>query len=210
MFDFRYHVASLIAVFIALVVGILVGIGLSGRGFVSDAERSNLESRISELTNDRNTARSQLAEATRRQAATAHYADQTYAALVRDRLDKQRIAIVFLGSVNQDTDTAVTQALRAAGGRVLRLRALRIPIDVKAIERIVGKKPALQDYAGANRLNALGNEIGVELRWAGRHLSSMHWVTCCSKSAREAASPLQTASSSAVRRLRREGRPTSS
>ncbi len=39
MFDLRYHVASLAAVFIALVVGILVGVGISGRGFVDDVER---------------------------------------------------------------------------------------------------------------------------------------------------------------------------
>ena len=42
MFDLRYHVASLTAVFVALVIGILVGIGLSGKGFVNDAERANL------------------------------------------------------------------------------------------------------------------------------------------------------------------------
>ena len=168
MFDFRYHVASLIAVFIALVIGILVGVGLSGKGFVSDAERKNLENRISELTNDRNTARTQLAEVTRRQAATVHYADQTYLALVRGRLEKKRIAVVFLGSVDQTVDTAVTQAVRAAGGRVLRLRALRIPIDDKAIERIVAKRPALETYAGSARVRDLGHDLGLELASGGK------------------------------------------
>ncbi len=32
MFDLRYHVASLIAVFLALIIGILVGVGLAGSG----------------------------------------------------------------------------------------------------------------------------------------------------------------------------------
>ena len=53
MFDLRYHVASLAAVFVALVLGIFVGVGLSGRGFVSDAERENLQSRIEELRGER-------------------------------------------------------------------------------------------------------------------------------------------------------------
>src|SRR5262249_22691834 len=136
VFDVRYHVASLIAVFIALVIGILVGIGLSGKGFVSDAERRNLEHEISSLTSDRNSLRAQLADVTRQQAATAHYADQTYAALVQHRLDKLRIAVVYLGSVNETIDSAVTGAVRASGGRIVRTRALRIPIDVKAIERV--------------------------------------------------------------------------
>ena len=45
MFDLRYHVASLAAVFVALVIGIFVGVGLSGKGFVNDAERANLQAR---------------------------------------------------------------------------------------------------------------------------------------------------------------------
>jgi Copper transport outer membrane protein, MctB len=168
VFDFRYHVASLIAVFIALVIGILIGIGLSGKGFVSDAERKNLEHEISALTSDRNTARAQLADVTRQQAATAHYADQTYAALVKDRLDKLRVAVVYLGSVDETVDGAVTQAIHAAGGRVLRTRALRIPIDVKAVERIVSSRPALRGYAGAARARDLGHDIGAELVVGGK------------------------------------------
>jgi len=167
VFDFRYHVASLIAVFIALVIGILVGIGLSGKGFVSDAERKNLENSISELRNDRDTARAQLAEVTRRADATSDYADRTYAALVRGRLDKKRIGVVFLGSVDQTVDTAVSKAIRASGGRVLRLRALRLPIDDKAVLRIVTRRPALADYAGADHLRDLGHDLGLELALGG-------------------------------------------
>ena len=49
MFDLRYHVASLAAVFLMLVIGILIGVGISGRGFVDDAERDRLNGRISDL-----------------------------------------------------------------------------------------------------------------------------------------------------------------
>ena len=168
MFDFRYHIASLIAVFIALVIGILVGIGLSGRGFVSDAERKNLEASISELRNDRDTARAQLAEAQRRQDATDHYADDTYLALVDRRLDKSRVALVFLGSVDQSASNAVTQAVGDAGGRVARLRAFRMPLDVKSIQHIIAKHPALRSYAGAKHLGDLGHDLGVEIVVGGK------------------------------------------
>lgn len=40
MFAFRYHVASLAAVFLALIIGILVGVGLSSDGFHKESERS--------------------------------------------------------------------------------------------------------------------------------------------------------------------------
>ena len=42
MFDLRYHVASLAAVFVALLIGILVGVGLTGK--VDDAEKNELAS----------------------------------------------------------------------------------------------------------------------------------------------------------------------
>ena len=60
MFDLRYHVASLTAVFVALVVGILVGVGLSGKGFVNDAERANLNNQIADLRRERDSARTSL------------------------------------------------------------------------------------------------------------------------------------------------------
>jgi len=66
MFDLRYHVASLAAVFVALVIGIFVGVGLSGRGFVNDAERKNFEARISELQADRDSAEATAKSAARR------------------------------------------------------------------------------------------------------------------------------------------------
>ena len=49
MFDLRYHVASLAAVFLALIIGIVVGVGISGKGFVSDSERSLFNERIADL-----------------------------------------------------------------------------------------------------------------------------------------------------------------
>ena len=51
MFDLRYHVASLAAVFLALIIGIVVGVGISGKGFVSDSERALLNERIADLNN---------------------------------------------------------------------------------------------------------------------------------------------------------------
>ena len=49
MFDLRYHVASLAAVFLALIIGILVGAGLATRTDVEGSERRVLQDRIKEL-----------------------------------------------------------------------------------------------------------------------------------------------------------------
>ena len=61
MFDLRYHVASLTAVFVALVIGINWSvIGLSGKGFVNGAERANLTGRIADLQHERDVAKASL------------------------------------------------------------------------------------------------------------------------------------------------------
>ena len=51
MFDLRYHVASLAAVFLALIIGIVVGVGISSGGFVKKGERKLLTDQIADLRN---------------------------------------------------------------------------------------------------------------------------------------------------------------
>src|SRR6185312_14365836 len=46
MFDLRYHVASLAAVFLALIIGILVGVGISDRGLVDSAKTKFLQDEV--------------------------------------------------------------------------------------------------------------------------------------------------------------------
>ena len=49
MFDLRYHVASLAAVFFALVIGILVGVALASHG-LGNTERDRLQEDLSRAT----------------------------------------------------------------------------------------------------------------------------------------------------------------
>src|ERR671913_482914 len=74
MFDLRYHVASLAAVFLMLVVGILIGVGISGRGFVDDAERNNFERKIAGLEEEVDAAKASADDFERRQDAGARAA----------------------------------------------------------------------------------------------------------------------------------------
>src|SRR5919198_1396243 len=98
MFDLRYHVASLAAVFLALIVGILVGVGISGRGFVDKSERRNFENRIAVLQGrvDRLTAEKDLAG--RQGVAAESYVEDTYPVLMKGRLAGHKIAVIVIGS----------------------------------------------------------------------------------------------------------------
>ena len=96
MFDLRYHVASLAAVFLALVIGILVGVGISDRGLVDKAQRRLLEQRVSQLESDLADARRRGQELAAQQRAAQEFVAETYPTLIGDKLRGKRIALVFL------------------------------------------------------------------------------------------------------------------
>src|SRR5688500_3443417 len=135
MFDLRYHVASLAAVFLMLVVGILIGVGISGRGFVDDRERDRLNDRIAELQEQVDAASAESDDFERRQEAAADFVAGAYPVLAERRLDGKRIAVVVLGPVPQNTLPFVESAVEDdANGQVERMRAIVVPLRLDAVE----------------------------------------------------------------------------
>lgn len=163
MFDLRYHVASLTAVFVALVIGILVGVGLSGKGFVNDAERDNLTSQISALQQQVDSARGSLDSASRVEEALRRFADETYPAVVPGRLEGKRVAVLFVGPVDAGTAFAVRKAVVDAGGTIVRTRSIRVPLDTKRVQEILTRQPSFRQVQGVAQLGDLGAALGVEL-----------------------------------------------
>ncbi len=168
MFDLRYHVASLTAVFVALVIGILVGVGLSGKGFVNDAERANLDGQIADLRKERDTARESLDAAARGAAALKAFSDTAYPAIVPRRLEGQKVALLFVGPVDRGVAFTVDKAVSDAGGDVVRTRSLTTPLDVTAVEKAVRRQAALRNLAGAKHLGDLGSQLAAELAAGGK------------------------------------------
>jgi Copper transport outer membrane protein, MctB len=168
MFDLRYHVASLTAVFVALVIGILVGIGLSGKGFVNDAERANLTGRIADLEHERDIARSSLDAANRGAQAFDDFADAAYPSVVPGRLEGKRVAVLFVGPVDQGVSFAVAKGVRDAGGTVVRTRSISVPLDVAAIQDGLRGDPVFRRYLGSDHIADLGDALAKELAAGGK------------------------------------------
>jgi hypothetical protein len=188
VFDFRYHVASLAAVFVALVLGILVGIGLSGRGFVNDAERSNLQERIADLEDERDQVLDQLAVSERQSLGFTEYTDETYRALVRTRLRDARVGVLFVGPVDQSMADAIGRAIRDAGGSVLRTTSVIVPLDEAAIDERLRARPPLRGSAGADEREALGRALGREFVRGG---ATPFWEALSDVLVAERAGPLR-------------------
>ena len=163
MFDLRYHVASLAAVFLMLVVGILIGVGISGRGFVDDAERRAFNDRIAGLQEQVDAAEASSDDFQRRQKAAQDFVESAYPVLVERRLARKKVAVAVLGSVEQGSFRFVERALADADGRLERSRAVMLPLRVDAVEAVLADRPELGGYAGEDHLRDLGRDLGREL-----------------------------------------------
>ncbi len=169
MFDLRYHVASLAAVFLALVIGILVGVGISDSGYVDKGYRGLLEQRIAKLQGDLGDARRQADDLSAQQRATQAFVTDTYPELMANRLRGKSVALVFLGPADSHVRASLEQMLADAGASGwVRVRALKLPLDVQQIDNTLAGDPALARYVGGARLPALGKGLAEELAKGGR------------------------------------------
>jgi hypothetical protein len=164
MFDIRYHVASLAAVFIALIIGILVGVAISGSGFVEGRERDLLNRQIEEMRAERDQARTQVDQLGDDQRAAQSFVEHAYPAVMQGRLRGRKIAVLYVGAVDPGVSSSVNRALADAGaGTPFRVRILKVPVSAEALDERIANQPALLPYLGDEKIGELGRELGEEL-----------------------------------------------
>jgi Copper transport outer membrane protein, MctB len=162
MFTWRYHVASLAAVFLALAVGILLGVAVSGK--VSDATEALNEDERNRLREELEQVRERAELSDRRRASAEALVESAYPALMESRLEDGRFAILFLGPVQGDVRSAVERTLVDAGsGRPGRLLALDTPLDVQELDEVLSGDEMLAAYAeDGDDFTELGEALGRE------------------------------------------------
>ena len=162
MFDFRYHVASLAAVFFALVIGILVGVALASHG-LGNTERKRLEEDLRRAENQADVLRAQVETLESDSAADHAFVEGTYKSVMAGRLKGKKIAVLFIGSSESVRRSAIATALVDAGaGSPLRLRFIKVPVDPEVLAKRLANKPLLASYAGPDQLKNLGHDLGQE------------------------------------------------
>jgi hypothetical protein len=162
MFDFRYHVASLAAVFFALVIGILVGVALASHG-LGNTERKRLEEDLRRAENQADVLRAQVDTVTGDAAADRAFVEGTYKSVMAGRLKGKKIAVLFIGSSESVRRSAIANALADAGaGSPLRIRFVKVPVDPDVLAKRLANKPLLANYAGPDQLKNLGHDLGQE------------------------------------------------
>ncbi len=114
MIDFRYHVVSLVAVFLALATGIVIG-GFSLRGTVAD----QLNGQVVQLRTEKSNLQSQLNQS----GAVLRKHDDAITELtpttLAGQLSGETVAIVALPGADGDLVKSVGNTVRTAGGTVV-------------------------------------------------------------------------------------------
>jgi hypothetical protein len=164
--DFRYHAISLAAVFLALVIGILAGVGISGRGFVDDAERDSFNRRIAQLDGRVDAAEARADDLERRQEAAQVFVESAYPVLADERLAGRKVAVLVVGSVDSTVEW-VRRALARSDGTLVRLRAVTVPLPTDDVEQALLSRAAFGGYVGEDELDNLGRDLGRELAVGG-------------------------------------------
>jgi hypothetical protein len=163
VFGLRYHVASLAAVFLALAVGILLGVAISGK--LSEAEELFEGRERQQLQDDLDAANARADAAEERGAAAEELVETAYPALVENRLDGLNVALVFLGPVNGSIRSAVEDTLSDAGaGSPAFVVALALPLEPDELQGKLEGDEQLAAFADdGGDFGGLGRELGEEI-----------------------------------------------
>lgn len=113
MIDFRYHLVSLVSVFLALAVGVVLGAGPL-RGQIAET----LNSQVDLLRGEKDQLRADLTVAEKGVENRDTFARQVLPDLVEARLTGRTVAVVVLPGADRDAVEPLVTALTAAGATV--------------------------------------------------------------------------------------------
>ena len=113
MIDFRYYLVSIVSIFLALAVGIVLGAGPL-KGDIG----TRLTEQMTALRSEKTQLRTDLDSARRNAAARDTFSSAVAPAVMKERLTGKTVALVVAPGVEADLVKSVTTSLSAAGARV--------------------------------------------------------------------------------------------
>lgn len=169
MLNFRYHALSLVAVFLALVVGLLLGVAIGDKGLVSSAERdvrASLRGDVRSAQDERDEAREELRERDR-------FEEAAYPALVSGRLEGRRLALIELGGGSDRMFDLTREALASSGAKVVSVSVVRRPLDLGTLAEAAKGTRYEQLSESDDLLHAFGTRIGIQFVRGGELLNAV-------------------------------------
>lgn len=162
----RYHAASLAAVFLALAIGILIGVGF-GDNVLTNTKR-DLEA---SLTGDLEAARGRSDQLAGQLAQSEEFAQQVYPTLVSDQLAERQIGVLALGELPDDLSSAIEDALRPTGARLVAVAVVREPPDLGSLAGRLSETRLADLDTNSDSVEALGKGVGRQIILGGSLLT---------------------------------------
>jgi hypothetical protein len=111
--SFRYHLVSIVAVFLALALGIVVGTTALNGPITTD-----LRKQVNTLKDDRSTLANQVKSLQLQVGDAGEFASSFGSQLVRGTLARQNVLLVSLPGARSSIEDGITKQVQAAGGKV--------------------------------------------------------------------------------------------
>jgi Copper transport outer membrane protein, MctB len=154
----RYHATSLIAVFLALAVGILIGAEFGGDAL--NGTRKNLEN---SLVGNLQDARGRVEDLNGELGHADEFDEKVYPVLTRDRLQGKRIAMVAFGNLPGEITSAVEEALGPTGAKLVGVGVVREPVDTINLAEELANTRFSELATEPEQMNELGTGVGRQI-----------------------------------------------
>src|SRR6201999_3662527 len=154
----RYHATSLIAVFLALAVGILIGAEFGGDALTET--RKNLEQ---SLVGNLQDARSRADDLSGELGRANEFDEKVYPVLTRERLQGQRIAVIAMGGLPSEITSAVEDAIGPTGATLVGVGVVREPVDMNGLASELAETRFEEIRTEADQLTELGVGVGRQI-----------------------------------------------
>jgi hypothetical protein len=164
----RYHAASLAAVFLALAIGILIGVGFGDN--VLTNTKKDLEA---SLTGDLNAARSRSDQLAGQLARSNEFEQRIYPVLVRGQLRGRKVGVLALGGLPDDISQSIEDALAPPGAQLVSVGVVSEPPDLASLSSVLDKTRLFDLQTNDDSIEALGKGVGRQFVFGGNLLDKV-------------------------------------
>ena len=164
MFTPRYHAISLVAVFLALGIGVVLGVAVGEEGIVSSASRDLEQS----LRGDLDQARGRASELRRDLAQRRNFERQAYPALVGGLLPDWRIGIVAMNRLPSGYVSEIRDAVEPAGATIESVSVVEAPLPLDRAKGELDGTKLERVERDDEVLERFGRRIGRQLAQGGQ------------------------------------------
>jgi hypothetical protein len=161
MINLRYHIVSIVAVFLALAVGIVMGSTV-----ISDSEIDFLKNRQNDLQDENRKVRERNANLRRENDALEEFQREAEAPLLAGDLDGVVVTVIGVKGIDQKPAESLRAQLANAGaqsqGTIWLTRKLRLEsqADVESLAGALGIAPGTAEETRAAALTTLAQSVG--------------------------------------------------